>query len=225
MFCKNCGTKNVEDAEYCVKCGQSLKKKAKIPENSQSDTIEKQNKNIIKRIIGNKIVLIAIVAVIIVIVGIGGSYAYGNYKMSQMDKYMKQSDMYADQADAEWNQTFNLLNQNDGAAALTECQQAAWDTNQSIQLLENASNYADGPYKDLLNNAYTKREAWLSAENAQITAIQNLQFLNVAGADQALQIRDTKLAEATDYQKQENSIIAQNPGMQDHIDKNWNSTN
>ena len=206
-FCKNCGAENDANVKFCKECGQSLQKNT--------------NNGISKGIRSNKIVLGAIIVVLIVIAGIGANYAYGNYKTSQMDKYAKESNVYADQTEMYINGTEKCANNFDLPDALIDINQAQINLNQSINLTQQAYNYADGPYKDLFAVEIQKQQAYLDLLNMYLTGIQDYQSGDYTSfGDVEQQIKDQEIA-ISNYQTQYNLIKAQNPGMQEHIDKNW----
>ncbi len=97
--------------------------------------------------------LIIIVVILIVSIGITGFFAYQSYKMSQMDKLMLEyNTVNVPQYDTIYNETSKLANSSSPNydKIISNTNEMSQINNQSLSTTEQAYEYANGPYKDLI---------------------------------------------------------------------------
>lgn len=165
--------------------------------------------------------LIIIVAILIIVVGVGGYYAYGSYQTTQMDKYMKQANGYADTSDNLTDEANSLADQNRYDEALTKLDEAIWNYNQSVALTQKAYQNANGPYKDLLSVGMKKQKVYLEMLYSWESRLQYIINGDYVSAAELKKTEENRLNDLNKYDDDYESIKAQNPGMQEHIDNNW----
>ncbi len=108
--------------------------------------------------------LVILVVVLAVATGVVGYFAYSQYRMSQMDKYMLQANQIADEIDRLEKEANKLAEENAPTdEIIAKVDEIIEKENKAIQLVEKAYQYADGPYKELLEICLKKDRLTLTA--------------------------------------------------------------
>ena len=170
-FCPQCGTKNTQNATFCKKCGYNFKtgttpsKNISDPPKSQNGIKSSKNK------LNQKKVLIPIVVVLLVLVALGGYFLYQNYvnqnRMQQMDANMVQyqaamAKYWSKSAETEVLTNSTPINY-DQIYSNIDTMNA--NLKEAKSYAETAYQYADGPYKDYINQQI-KLDDMLLSENS-----------------------------------------------------------
>lgn len=170
--------------------------------------------------------LIVLVAILIVLVGIGGYYAYGSYRTTQMDSYMLQSNVLIDQLSAKCDETNSIANTtpidydklNKGIDDQIGLQKRI------IAVESTAYQYADGPYKDLISIAIQKDNTYLDYLGLWKQRVAYIQQNNYYQASQTIQQEDSTLSEMNKLDNQYKTFKDTHLDIKEHCIKYWNST-
>ncbi len=104
MFCRNCGSENLDSSKFCAKCGSKLVKNARLIQKTISDeTIQENKKNKVK-LSSNKKIIIGILALFIVMGGcllFGYNYKNKNVSISQIKEDLIGEVIYVDAIDVK----------------------------------------------------------------------------------------------------------------------------
>lgn len=168
----------------------------------------------------NKI-LIIIIAVLVVAIGITCTFIYQNYRMSQMDSYMKESNVLADENVKLNNDTQKLIDQDKDDEALVKLDEAIKTCNQSIDSVQKGYEFADGPYKDLLAIAMKRDKVFLELLQSWKSRILLFKEGKYYDVNELKSQEQDRLNDMNRYNDEYESIKSKNPGMQEHIDKFW----
>ncbi len=160
-----------------------------------------------------KYLLVGIGIVIVIMAIVGGSYAYQNYKTSQIQTLLNQSYQYTLTAATLANKTVDMALNKNYSGAISLAQQTQNEVNKSIDLDNQALQYADGAYKDYIVYDLMKLEKNYAMEDANI-ALYKSEQLNDVNAEYYANI-DIARAEndAYDYKNKRNEIVTANPSL------------
>lgn len=165
---------------------------------------------------------LAIIAIILgLVLIIGANYAYGEYKMSEMDKYMKQANEYIYKADNLSDEANSLVKQNDYDGTIAKIDDALWNYNQALNLTQKAYQSADGSYKEFLALSMKAQNVNIDMYSSWKTRVQYIQDNELYKASELKNQEDDRLNDFNRYVDELESIKAQNPEIQEHIDNNW----
>lgn len=167
--------------------------------------------------------LAIIVAVLLIAVGISGYYAYGIYQTNEMDKYMTQAFVYADKSASQYYEAEVLANQTKYNETIDKIDSSIWNANQVYNLSQKAYQNAKGPYKDFLVVYMKRQKVWIELLDSWKSRIQYFQSGNLVKGAELKKQEENRLNDYNQYDDELSSIIAQNPGMEDYRNKNWNS--
>lgn len=167
--------------------------------------------------------LAIIIVVLIIAVAIVGNYAYGSYQMTEMDKYMKKSIILDDKGDNLANEANTLVNSSKYDESIDKIDDALVNYEKAYNSTKKAYQNSNGAYKELLVLYMKKQKVNMEMMNSWQTRIENIQNGDLAGATELKGQENLRYNDLKKYDDDYESIKAQNPGMQEHIDKYWNN--
>jgi hypothetical protein len=167
--------------------------------------------------------LAIIIVLLIIAVGIVGSYAESSYKMNEMDKYMQKSIILDDKGDNLANEANTLVNDSKYDESMNKIDDAILNYDKAYNLTKKAYENANGAYKELLVAYMKKQKVNIDMMYSWQTRIKDIQNGNLAGATETKGQENLRYVDSQKYDDDYESIKAQNPGMQEHIDKYWNN--
>ncbi|MGB9979370.1 hypothetical protein [Methanobacterium sp.] len=160
-----------------------------------------------------KYLLAGIGIAIIVIAIVGGSYAYQNYKTSQIQNLLNQSQQHTLIAATLANKTVEAALNKNYTGAIYLAQQTQKEVNKSIDLDNQALQYADGAYKDYIVYDIMKLKKNYAMEDANIELYKAEQVNDVNAEYYAnMEIIRTQ-NDAYDYRNKRNEIVTANPSL------------
>lgn len=160
-----------------------------------------------------KYLLAGISIAILIIVIIGGSYAYQNYKTSQIQNLLKESAQHDTIALNYSNQASTLADKKKYADAISADQNAINEWNKAIELDNNALNYADGIYKDYIANDIMRMEKDIDLTNDYIKALDYTKRGVTYNSWDLVAEENAYSADARDYRNEMDKIRTANPDM------------
>ncbi len=212
IFCPECGTKNKDDAKFCEKCGASIER------------IDKYKKKIEKTSGSNKSkILIAIIIAAVVAVGIGGYYAYQNHRMSQMDDNMLQASQLNSEANKQLEQLSSISSSNptDYTSQMQILSSTINIEKQILNYHQEAYQYADGPYKDLISLA-------INADNLKLDSLDSTNRILISAQSNDINSVNTyksklngTINQLNGLQNDYNSLKSNDPNLEEHVKNNW----
>lgn len=167
--------------------------------------------------------LAIIIVVLIIAVAIVGNYAYGSYQMTEMDKYMQKSITLDDKGDDLANEANTLVNDSKYDESIDKIDDAVLNYEKAYNLTKKAYENANEAYKDLLAPYMKKQKVSIDLMYSWKSRIKDIQNGNLAGATESKGQENLRYEDLQKYDDDYESIKAQNPGMQEHIDKYWNN--
>ena len=173
--------------------------------------------------------LVIIIVILVVAIGIAGFFAYQSYRMSQMDKLMLQSNtITATQFQDKYSELNNTINSNGQNQIpdkeINEMNDLIQIQNQSISIDEQAYQYADGPYKDLIAIAIKKdrlKLTWLDLWKQEAELVKNGDP-NIGDIEKSM---TNALNEFNNAQNDYVTFKSTHLDVKEHTIKYWNSTN
>ena len=172
--------------------------------------------------------LIIIIIILVITIGITGFFAYQSYRMSQMDKFMLQSNTITDtqfqDKYVELNNSFKNKQNQITDKEISEMDDLIQIGNQSLSLHEQAYQYADGPYKDLIAIAIKKDRlelTWVELWKQEAQLVKNGDP-NIADIEKSM---GNTLNEINNAQNDYVTFKSTHLDVKEHTIKYWNSTN
>ena len=165
-----------------------------------------------------------IILVIVLAASVAGYFAYGQYRMSQMDKYMLQANQIADEIDRLETEANKLAEENAPTdEIIAKVDKIIEKQNKTIQLVEKAYQYADGPYKELLEICLKKDRLILTAYQLWRT---RLDYIKEGDYIQAAYTRAQEEEMWNEIYKLDNdyqTFKSTHPEIKEHTIKYWKS--
>ena len=150
---------------------------------------------------------------ILIIAIVGGSYAYQNYKTSQIQTLLNQSQQHTLAAATLANKTVDTALNKNYSGAIALAQQTQKEANKSIELDNQALQYADGAYKDYIVYDIMKLKKNYAMEDANI-ALYKAEQSNDVNAEYYANLEGTRAQnDAYDYKNKRNEIVTANPSL------------
>jgi hypothetical protein len=171
--------------------------------------------------------LILIIVILVIAVSVTGYFVYMNYTTSQMDEYMAQATYLSSQSGVDQDDANNILNASsqDYNKALSLINDSINLQNQTLSDDGQAYQYANGPYKDLINMSLTRDRYdynLLTSWRDRIIIIQQNSTGSVTQLLGEEQTIETNSIEANDDYL---NFLLIHPDVKEHVIKYWNSTN
>lgn len=173
-----------------------------------------------------KKVLIIIVGILIVLVGIGGYYAYGTYRTTQMDAYMLQSKVLANQFNSKYDETNKIANTTPtDYDTLNKDIDDLIDLNKRIIAVESTGyQYADGPYKDLISIIIQRDNSDLADLKLWKQRVGYIQQNNYYQASETTKQEDSTISEINKLDNDYKTFKDTHLDVKEHCIKYWNYT-
>ncbi len=170
--------------------------------------------------------LVIIILVLVILVGLSTYFVYQNYMMYQMDKYMIQTNVLAPQISAGTDEANNILNSStpDYNAGINVITETISLENQTILDDEQAYQYANGPYKDLINLSITKDRLNLNLLTSWRNRIYDIQQGNIAPVSKLLGEEKTLTTDWIIANDNYQNFLSTHLDVKEHTIKYWNST-
>jgi len=157
--------------------------------------------------------LFLIIGVLVVVVAIGSYYEYQNYRISQIQSFLKESAQHTNIAATYANQTVSTALKKDYNGAISLAQKTQEELNNSIELDNQALQYADGPYKEYIVYDIMKMNKNYAMEDSNIRLYQAEQKNDVNGEYYAnIEIKQNE-NDAYDYKNKRNEIVVADPSL------------
>ena len=93
--------------------------------------------------------------ILIIVVGLGGYYGYGQYNLSKTQEYLQTSMTHKSAASNYSSQASVYENKNDYANAVKMFQKSSYEISKAIESDKNALAHASGVYTEYINNDIT----------------------------------------------------------------------
>lgn len=160
-----------------------------------------------------KYLYLSVGIVILIVVIIGASYGYQTYKTSQIQSLLNQSNQHTLNAATLANKTVDTALNKNYSGAIYLAQQTQKEVNVSINLDNQALQYADGAYKDYIVYDLMKLKKNYAMEDSNI-ALYKAEQVNDANAEYYANLDITRNEnEAYDYKDKKNEIATANPSL------------
>ncbi len=250
LVCDKCGGQyklkegeNPEDFEEHCECGgkleyfEGLSRAPMKKENSKTSENNLVNKDTTSKSIKfssntksrkTKYLLIGLIIVLIVGISIAGYFLYQKYRMDQVDALMLESNtVLQPQLSAKLIEANNLANSSsspDYDKVGTLVDEAIGTQKKIISSSEQAYQYADGPYKELIALGLKKERLNLDAITSWRSRIEYLKQGQTAQALQLLQQEQNLATEITKANNEYLNFKSTHPDVKEHTIKFWNST-
>ena len=160
-----------------------------------------------------KYLLSGIGIAIIIMAIIGGSYAYSNYKTSQIQSLLNQSNQHTLTAASIANKTVDTALNKNYSGAIYLAQQTQKEVNISIDLDNQALQYADGAYKDYIVYDLMKLKNNYAMEDSNIELYKAEQLNDVNAEYYANLDINRNQNDAYDYKNKRNEIVTANQSL------------
>ncbi len=165
--------------------------------------------------------LLAIIIILAAATGIIGYYAYGQYRMSQMDKYMAQASQLAPEYNATAKEMVAYAAAGDYDMAIEKADKLGSLMDKILSLQGRAYEYADGPYKEVIGLLIEYNQ--LARENIELWK-EELLCLK-AGDYMGAQILEAEMDELTvekgKIEARKEAIKSRHPEVKEHIENTW----
>ncbi len=173
----------------------------------------------------NKI-LIVIIAVLVVAIGLTGTFAYQNYRTSEMDKKMVEYQVLATELDEKYAETNQIANSSapDYDKIYSNIDYMINRSETGRSKMENAYQYADGPYKDVI--AYYLKKLDLTITNLGLwkQRVQYIQEGNYFLSSQTIKQEEDIISESNKVSSDISTFLSTHPDIREHMKKQWNWT-
>jgi ribosomal protein L40E/predicted negative regulator of RcsB-dependent stress response len=227
-FCPKCGKQNTLTATFCKKCGYDFKT-GSIPPTSIRDLNKAKNspnddKKSLQSKFTNKKVLIPIVVVLLVLVALGGYSLYQNYRMQQMDANMVQyqaamAKYWSKSAETEVLTNSTPINY-DQIYSNIDTMNA--NLKEAKSYGETAYQYADGPYKDFINQQIKVDDMLLSENSFWKQRVQYVQQNNFVQAGDTKKLEENVANQVTNLSNDMSTFLSTHPEVKQHANQYWN---
>jgi len=157
-----------------------------------------------------KYLLAGIGIAIIIIAVIGGSYAYQNYKTSQIQTLIKESAQHNNSCLNYSNQSITYAQKKDYKNAIIYAKKAQDEANKAIDLDNQAMQYADGIYKDFLTNDIMRLKMDIKMDDYNIQAYKSNNINDLMSLSAIINQYSDK---AHDYRDKMDELMVANPTM------------
>lgn len=173
-----------------------------------------------------KYLLIILTVVLVVVVGIIGFYAYQNYKMTEMDKYIAHSNVLYKQLNSSFYEIDSMANKTpvDYNNILNKIDETSNIQKQIISDFEQANIYADGPYKDLIAIGLKKNNLLLNYISYYRSYIEAAKRNDSNAMVQALKNMENTMIEIQKADNEYKTFKSTHLDIKEHGIKYWNST-
>ena len=174
----------------------------------------------VKSIIENKKLLV-IVVILAVATGILGYYVYGQYRMSQMDKYCQQANKVANELNRTVNEADSYAQNGNIEEAMIKVDEAIEKQKEVISLGEKAYQYADGPYKEIIRLLIEKNQLILQILESWKARLEYIKEGDYASALELKAQEEDIYAEISKIEARKETIKSEHPEVKEHIEKTW----
>jgi len=173
----------------------------------------------IKKLKTNKLkILVAILAVAVIIADL---YVYGQYKMAQMDNYMHQARQLLEESDKCSQEANNYVSADNIDGAKIKVDEAIELTKKAIELQERGYQYADGPYKEIIELLIEENQLYLKTLESWKERLECIKEGDYASALELKAQEEDIYAEINKIDARKETIKSKHPDVKEHIEKYW----
>ena len=173
----------------------------------------------IKKLKANKFKILTVILAVAVV--ITGYYTYGQYRMSQMDKYVQQANKTFGEANTLYYEAEAYGEDGDYSAAVSKMDQAINKTEEAIMFLGKAHQYADGPYKEYISMSIKINQLVLEVWKMYRSRLEYLEEGDYARAGVILVQEEEVASEVRKLDATLDAFKEEHPDVKEHIEKYW----
>jgi len=174
----------------------------------------------VKSIIENKKLLV-IVVILVIATGILGYYVYGQYRMSQMDKYAQEAEKVVEERDRIIDEANSYAERDDIEEISVRVDEAIEKQKEVISFQEKAYQYADGPYKEIIKLLIEENQLYLQALELWKERLECIKKGDYASALELKAQEEDIYAEINKIDARKETIKSEHPEVKEHIEKTW----
>jgi len=173
----------------------------------------------IEKLKTNKLkILVVILAVVVVVTGY---YTYGQYRMSQMDKYCQLANKIAYEESRLEKEANEYAEKDDIDNTAIKVDEAIEKQKEIISLGEKAYQYADGPYKEIIELLIEENQLYLKALESWRSRLELIKEGDYASAGELKAQEEEIFVEISKIDARKETIKSKHPEVKEHIEKYW----